>query len=265
MLANFHTHTFFSDGDNSAEEVVLSAIEKGFSSLGISDHGYTPFDLSYCIKDTEGYINNVNALKQKYKGKINLHLGVEEDAYALTDRKRYDYIVGSCHYVFKDGVYYAVDNDEETFKKALNAFDNNPLKYAENYYSKFVDYILNRKPNIIGHFDLITKFEKTLPLFLNNDEYKKLSEKYLLEALKSGCIFEVNTGAISRGYRQTPYPSVDLLHLIKKHDGKVILSSDSHNANTLDYEFNNTKAILKDIGFKSTYVLYDGKFLKFNF
>ena len=45
MLANFHTHTVFSDGKNTPEEVVLGALEKGFRGIGFSDHGYTPYDL----------------------------------------------------------------------------------------------------------------------------------------------------------------------------------------------------------------------------
>ena len=35
---NFHTHTTFCDGSHSAEEMVLSAIEKGFTALGFSGH-----------------------------------------------------------------------------------------------------------------------------------------------------------------------------------------------------------------------------------
>ena len=46
LIANYHTHTTFCDGQNTAEEVVLSAIDKGFSSIGFSGHGTTPFDLS---------------------------------------------------------------------------------------------------------------------------------------------------------------------------------------------------------------------------
>lgn len=264
MLANFHTHTTFSDGDNTVEEVVLYAIEKGFGSLGISDHGFTPFDTSYCLTDTIEYVNNINRLKAKYSGKIELYLGLEEDAFAKSDRALFDYIIGSCHYVFKDGVYHPVDSGEERFKEVLSAFDNSPIAFAENYYSNFVNYIKSRKPDIIGHFDLITKFEESLPLFLNNDDYKKLSEKFLLEALKTNSIFEINTGAISRGYRKTPYPSEHLLYTLKKQGGKVMLSSDSHNKNTLDYEFEMVKTLLKDIGFKCVYTLSGGSFVKEN-
>ena len=74
--------------------------------------------------------------------------------------------------------------------------------------------------------------------------------------------FEVNTGAISRGYRQTPYPSAQLLHVLKREGGKVMLSSDSHAADTIDCAFTETRQLLKDIGFQYVYVLYDGQFQK---
>ena len=48
--SNFHTHTTYSDGKNSVRENIEAAIEKGMSALGFSDHSYTDFDLSYCIK-----------------------------------------------------------------------------------------------------------------------------------------------------------------------------------------------------------------------
>ena len=46
--ANLHTHTSFCDGKNSPEEMVRSAVEKGFDVLGFSGHSYTPFDETYC-------------------------------------------------------------------------------------------------------------------------------------------------------------------------------------------------------------------------
>ena len=70
MLSNLHTHTNFCDGKNSAEEMIVSAIEKGFVSLGFSGHGYTKDDTSYCMTDTDGYIKEIKRLKAKYKKDI---------------------------------------------------------------------------------------------------------------------------------------------------------------------------------------------------
>jgi predicted metal-dependent phosphoesterase TrpH len=51
IFTDLHVHTTFSDGKNTPEEVVLSAIDMGFDAIGFSGHGYTDFDLTYCMKD----------------------------------------------------------------------------------------------------------------------------------------------------------------------------------------------------------------------
>ena len=50
-------------------------------------------------------------------------------------------------------------------------------------------------------------------------------------------VFEINTGAISKGYRTLPYPSADQISYIKSKGGILILSSDSHAAGTICYGF----------------------------
>lgn len=263
MLTNYHTHTSFCDGKNTPEEVVLRAIEKGFSAIGFSGHGYTPFDLEYCMKDIDGYIKEISRLKEKYSKEIEVFCGIEEDAFSYVKRDDFDYIIGSSHYIRVDGKYYPVDSSDDTFEKCLEVSDSDPLKLAENYFSSFVSYILERKPDIVGHFDLITKYDEVdTELFLNNPEYLKLAEKYISKAAEADVIFEMNSGAISRGLRKTPYLSENLLYILKSKGSKMILSSDSHSIDTLDFYFEEMKCILKDIGFQCVYELHKDGFKK---
>lgn len=263
MLTNFHTHTTFCDGKNTPEEVVLRAIEKGFTALGFSGHGYTEFDPGYCLRDTEGYIREIRRLQEKYRDKLKIYLGIEEDLLSPVNRGDYAYMIGSSHYLLVDGKYYSVDSGVQSFHGCMKLFGDDVLAYADRYYSVFCDYILRRKPDIVGHFDLITKFdEMEQSCFLENPAYLDLAEGYLLKAMESGAIFEVNTGAISRGYRKSVYPCLRLLHLLKKYDAKIILSSDSHSADTLDFYFAETKQLLRDVGFIHTYTLSDDGFVK---
>ena len=263
MLSNLHQHTTFCDGKSTAEEVVLSALEKGFSSIGFSGHGYTEFDLRYCMKDPESYIKEIIRLKEKYKKDIEIYLGCEEDMFAPCDRSRFEYLISSSHYFEKDGKYYPIDSGFDYFSECLKLFDGDILALADRYYSNFVTYLKKRKPDIIGHFDLITKFEEVgAPTLLKNDTYNKMAADYLLEACKIGSIFEVNTGAISRGYRTLPYPDEKLLHLLKKEDAKITVSADSHHKDTVDCYFSETRKLLKDVGFEYIWQLYGGEFVK---
>lgn len=263
MVSNFHTHTTLCDGKSTPEEVVLSAIEKGFSSLGFSGHGITDFDHSYCLKDIDAYIAQIRTLQEKYKKEIQIYIGIEEDAYQWTDRRKFDYILGSSHYLKVEDTYHQVDCGVEKLQKCVDAFLGDPLKLAEAYYSQFCTYIKERKPDIVGHFDLITKYEESATdWFLKNPDYHKLAEKYMKLAAENDVIFEVNTGGIARGIRTSPYPLENLLHILKKKDARIILNSDSHHKDTIGCWFDTARKYLKDIGFQYRYTLYNNEFQK---
>jgi len=263
MLVNLHTHSTFCDGKNTPEEIVKEAIGRGFSAVGFSGHGYTGFDLRYCMQDWEGYLAEIRRLKELYRGQIEIYLGIEEDAFAPVDRSQLDYMIGSSHYVYAGGDYYPIDSGYSYFEKCLEVLGHDPIRLAENYYSTFCRYIHQRKPDIVGHFDLITKFdESNAPLFLGDERYQKVAEKYMAEAAKSGCIFEVNTGAMVRGLRTAPYPAENLLHVLKKEGARLILSSDSHRADSLDAYFEEAKVLLRQVGFRKVCILRNCEFVE---
>ena len=108
---DLHMHTTYCDGKYSAEEMVLAAIEHGLKTVGLSGHSFTWFDTSYCmsLEDTQAYIEEVNSLKEKYADRIRVLLGTELDYWADIDTAPYDYLIGSSHYVLKDGAYLDVD------------------------------------------------------------------------------------------------------------------------------------------------------------
>lgn len=263
MLANFHTHTTFSDGKNTPEEVVISALEQGLCTIGFSDHAYTPYDLRYCMKDEDGYVKEIQRLKEKYKNKIEIYLGVEEDSHALVDRTRFDYIIGSCHYARRGEKYYPIDSNYSYFSACLDSFGDDETAFAEYYFQHFCKYILSRKPDVIGHFDLITKFDEVeRERYLNNPKYWELAEKACEEILKAGSIFEVNTGLMTRGFRSSVCPHERLLYFICKNGGKITLSSDAHEVKNLQGCFEEAKTLIKEIGFEYIYVLKNGEWRK---
>ena len=66
-LKNFHTHTTYCDGKNTAEEMILAAINQGFTALGFSGHSHTSIDPSYCMTtdETRRYIDELKALRTR--------------------------------------------------------------------------------------------------------------------------------------------------------------------------------------------------------
>ena len=263
MLSNLHTHTTFCDGKSTAEEMVISAIKKGFSSLGFSGHAYTSFELTSCMKDEAGYINEINRLKKLYSDKIEIYLGTEEDAFAPVDRSKYEYIIGSSHFVKLKDKILPLDLKPESMQDCLMAFGGDIEAISESYYSTFRDYLLWRRPDVVGHFDLLTKYDEMGEShFLANPTHDRIAERFIESVAREGMLFEVNTGAIARGYRTAPYPSVNLLRRIKEAGAPITISSDCHNADYLDCHFEETKSMLHDIGFRETVVLCNHKFTK---
>jgi histidinol-phosphatase (PHP family) len=250
---NLHTHGILCDGKDEYESTVLRAIELGFDTIGFSGHSYTSYSKGYCmsIDGTEKYKVRVNELKKKYEGKIDVLCGVEFDMYSSDPLENYDYIIGSVHYLDVDGELVGFDRSAEEVKRVIDTcFDGNGMKYAKKYYETLCllpEYV---NSDIVGHFDIITKhIEKTDYFDTDSKEYRS----YALEALHTlaeKCrVFEVNTGAIARGYRTTPYPQPFILKEMSELGCGVVISSDCHNNRYLDYHFTEAIDLLRSCGF----------------
>lgn len=261
---NFHTHTSFCDGKESAESMVLAAIEKGFSVLGFSGHSYTFFDESYCMskEGVKDYIKEIQRLKEVYADKIDLHCGIEQDFYSEESISDFEYAIGSVHYIKKDERFLFVDESAEIMRRDIqNLFDGDPYAYAKVYFETVGEVLSKTKADIIGHFDLLTKFNEDNDIFdTTNPRYREYGMEAIEALIPYEKPFEINTGAIYRGLRQGAYPSVDFLKEIKKRGGKILLSSDSHDGNSLGFRFEEMVKLALEIGFTSTLVWTSKRF-----
>lgn len=231
---DLHTHTTYCDGANTPEEMVESALEKGLCTIGISGHSYTFFDTSYCMQkeDIARYIEEIHYLRAKYYGQIHVLCGVEQDYYSDYPTDEFDYVIGSVHYLKCGDDYVPVDETPEILREAAQKyFGGDIYALCEEYYRTVADVVNKTECDIIGHFDLITKFIEREALFdTENPRYVKAWKGAVDELLKAEVPFEINMGAMSRGYRTSPYPSAEIVDYIKAHGGELVLSSDAHSA-----------------------------------
>ncbi len=246
LKKDIHVHTTFSDGRDDPERVVLSAIEKGMDTIGFSDHSYTQFDESYCIAKERiaEYKECINSLKAKYNGKINILCGIEQDLFSNEPTDDFDFVIGSAHYINVGNEYFAVDESPDILKfVAERYFSGDMYSLVEKYYENVAAIPERISPTVIGHFDLITKFIEKEPLFDTSCERYKIAAKKAADALLAYSIpFEINTGAISRGYRTTPYPARNIYDYLKSKGAKFILSSDSHSKENILFGFEDVMA-----------------------
>nr|WP_162990850.1 PHP domain-containing protein [Maliibacterium massiliense] len=83
LLADYHTHTSFSDGKGSIRDNVRAALARGLTCIGITDHSIG--HVSYGIKraDVQRMRDTVDELNDQYAGRIRVLLGVETNLLGL--------------------------------------------------------------------------------------------------------------------------------------------------------------------------------------
>lgn len=252
IKSNFHTHSTYCDGENTLTEMVEAAIKLGFKGIGFSGHSYTSFDeaVSMSIEGTKKYLAELEYLKRKYEGKIEIFAGIEQDIFSDMPVDSYDYVIGSVHYTYKNGVYLSVDETPELFSMAVRDYYNNDVyAFIEDYYELVSELPERTGADIIGHFDLISKFNEAAGFFdEKHPRYKAAVDRALERLIPSGKLFEINTGAISRGYKKEAYPSCEILIEIARRGGRFILSSDAHSVKAIDSGFDDVVKLLETLG-----------------
>lgn len=124
VLANYHTHTVrCHHALGTEEEYIETALRSGYKILGFSDH--TPWRyaqkgfvsrIRMLPEEIDGYVETLAALREKYAGRLRLHIGLEAEYFPaympwlLEEKERLgiEYLVFGCHYDTTDesGIYF---------------------------------------------------------------------------------------------------------------------------------------------------------------
>ncbi|MCR5009687.1 MAG: histidinol-phosphatase [Clostridia bacterium] len=252
ILSDFHMHTKYCDGSNTVEEMVKAAVGKGMTAMGFSGHSYAPYDTDCCMspEGTLQYRREVERYKELCEGIIKVCCGIEQDIYAPAPQQQYDYVIGSVHYIggLEDPL--PVDYKPEILKRLADERFGGDIYALCGAYFEAVSQVVERTGcDIIGHFDLVSKFNEGDRLFDSSKaRYVKAWQDAADKLLKTGALFEINTGAMSRGYRSGPYPSDEMIKYISERGGRFVLSSDAHSADGIMYGFTAQEKRLSEMG-----------------
>lgn len=280
-----HCHTAYCDGKEPMRRMAEAALAAGVRTLGFSGHGYVSFDPPYCMSGpaTAAYRREALALRREYAGRLEILCGVEWDLYstaapgmpqaapaalaapenaagqsAAGEPPFFDYVIGSAHYIRgKNGTFYAVDGAPEEFERCIREeFGGDGEALAERYYHNVEQAACRLRPHILGHFDLVKKLNRGGRYFDEASPRCRAAAQSALTAAKAaGCVLEINTGGVYRGYGSEYYPAPPLLRQWRALGGEVVITADAHTADALTFEFDKAAACAKAAGFDRVLVL----------
>lgn len=249
--ANFHTHSTWCDGAAAPRDMAKAALSRGFCALGFSSHAMLPADpLDWPLTREKfpRYVADIRALASEFAGRLPIYCGVEADYIpdlCFPDRAYYgggelDYMIGSIHFVrAPDGALVEVDKSPQSLAEGIAShFAGDAKAYIKAYFAQLREMVQRFDFDILGHADLIRKFNPRLGYF---DEaaswYREEMEKTAEAIAASGKIVEINTGAISRGWMDDAYPSREFFTLLADRGARFLLSSDAHAPEAIDCAF----------------------------
>ncbi len=261
-LSNVHTHTVFSDGASTVDKTVRTAIQKGFTSLGFSDHG-TSHDPAGMGSEAL-YCSEVRRAQKKYTDQIEIALGVEHEAFTEeADLSLYDYVIESVHFLYNDSIYTPIDYSADVLQQAIERYyGGDAYAMCRDYFERVNSSMLHPKADIVGHIGLVSKFNETQPLFdQQNPRYLQYASQTIALAAEKNLLVEINSGAMSRGYRSAPYPDLEQLKLLLELGGRITITSDCHRAEWLDFGMEKSRELAKAAGFREAWIWENGVFI----
>ncbi len=271
MTQNFtlHCHTNFSDGSNTAEEMVDAAIRKGFSFMGITDHLIVHKNIKQSpLWKRLSQKSNTHVYNSEFKSILPLFQRHCEELRKLAKQKNfrilvgfevdfftydgwldelkdfltkldYDYLISGNHFLFDEkcetiyDIYRLLvdDCDSEKLQEMFSKHFRTIKMAAESELFKF-----------IAHLDYVKKINWQF----NEADFKE-EKSAIIKALKE-C--GVGTEISTKGLRKIGcfYPDDWFLNEIKKNNIEIVISDDAHNIDELGYDFNKAEEKLKEIG-----------------
>ncbi|AMC92737.1 histidinol phosphate phosphatase [Erysipelothrix larvae] len=263
MRADYHVHSAYSDDSwYEMETVVKDAIELGLTEICFTDH------VDYGIKidwddprepktvqgfkllnvDYPNYFAQIASLQEKYKGLIcvkkGLEFGIQTHTIplyeALFQRYPMDFVLLSIHQI----------KDQEFWTGEFQAGKTHAQCY-QAYYQEMLDVITQFKNySCLAHMDLLRRY-----LDVEVDAFESTKDQItqiLKLVIKDGKGIEVNTSSVRYGVKGLT-PSREILTLYHQLGGTIItIGSDAHQQDHLGFHIEESKQILREIGFKAT-------------
>ena len=255
----YHCHTDFSDGKNTAEEMISRAQSLGFSEIGISDHLIVHKDIEHSISqqfwhtagykytyhrdfgtilsDYERHCESIRQLSAKFNIKVYIgfevdyftYSGWEEELRDFLHRLDYDYIISGNHLFFDEKCSNLID-----ISHSRNIISDRGLftEYIVRHFQTMSQSVKSGLFRFLAHADYVRKVGNNIC----GPEMYKDEKTALLDALRqSGTAMEIST----KGLRKIGdfYPCGWMMDEASRRDIAFVISDDAHRVEELAADF----------------------------
>ncbi len=274
QLCNYHSHCIFCDGRSTPENFIRFALAHKFRAYGFSSHSPLPFETNWNMSkdDMPEYLAEIDRLKKKYSGQLEIYVGLEIDYLDETYNASIpyfrqlplDYRIGSVHFLpialpLAEKNMVCIDGALETYQQAIKQhYDGNIRKLVAHYFTSIRQMIEAGSIDIVGHIDKIyMNGQKCNGFDLHADWYRKPFEECLHLIAEKGLMVEVNTKNLQK--KRELYPHISYLHRLCELKIPVMVNSDCHYPDLVNDGREEAFQTLQAIGFRSTRELINGK------
>lgn len=219
ITTNFHSHTWrCGHAWGTEREYIETALAAGFTVWGFSDHtpipGYSPersAGMRMTMDQLEDYAGTVLDLAREYRGRIDIHAGLEAEYGPewfpeLTDRAAgagVEYLILGQHFI-TDGVYSGSPTEDP--------------ERLRDYCRLVTEGMETGRFSLVAHPDLMN--------FRGSREiYEAETEKLCRRALELGVPLELNLLGLATGRH---YPNPDFWRVAARVGNQVVISRDAH-------------------------------------
>jgi len=270
LKTNYHTHSHYCDGIGAPEDYLREAGKRGLAALGFSSHAPVPFTTEWTMKqdNLQAYLRHINTLKENAPADLQVYLGLEIDYLrGMCGPGRFqdmglDYTIGAVHMLgySEDGRDLSVDGPEEEFEELYRIHYGEDIKrLVTDYYTLISELLEQASFDFLAHFDLVKKKNRYNRYFDENDRwYRTLATDTLSLAAEKGIPLEINSGGVSRGAIDSVYPSPWLLKEAHRLSIPIIISSDAHRPEHVDFYFEESAELCLEAGYRESLVLLNG-------
>ena len=249
ITSDYHMHTpLCGHASGEPQSYAKHAVQVGMTEIGFSDHAplvsHRDPTISMDHEQLPLYHHMIESVRSEFEGTLKVLVGIEADYVpGFEDRTKtilaaypYDYVIGSVHFIERWGF------DDPIQMQEWDLRDVNEV-YRE-YYRLLRKSALSRMFDILGHVDLVKKFD-----FHPTQDMRPEVEENAHVFKKTGVVIEINTSGLHKPAKEI-YPSLNELKIYRSKGVPITFGSDAHSPDHVGRDFEEGREWALAAGYK---------------